>query len=631
MLRTPRRSAWSRARVAGACAAAVCGTLLVAGTGSASAVDATASPSGASPPALSGGKILTIATNQSVDSLSPFLASRALAMQIHRLMYDFLTSYDPVDEHPIPGLASSWAASPDKLTWTFNIRDNAKWSDGQPVTADDVAWTLNLMMTNPDAATANGNFVANFKTVTAAGNQVTIVLSRPQATMLALDVPIVPKHAWESHASDVGKFNNDTAFPVIGGGPFILTGYSQGQYIELSANPTYWRGKAGFDKLVFKNYKDTDAEVEALKKGEVDFAYNLTAAQYDSLKNTANIKLNSTPDKRFYALMMNPGATTKTNQAFGDSNPALKDENVRHAIMHAIDPKVLVVKTLGGYGVAGAGYIPSVFAQYRWTPDASMAYKYDPATANQLLDAAGYKKGSDGMRTTPDGTPFTLRLLGETDRAANADNQNATYISEWLKAVGVRVSVSIVDGGKLADTLLSGEYDLAFDSWAGYPDPDFLLNIQTCNDRPDKPNSSNSTTADFICDADYDQLYQKQIGEYDPAARAEIVKQMQAKLYKDAYYNILYYPNVLEAYRSDVIGSMQKQPQPDGMYWGQDGYWSWWSAAPPTIEQAAVAKKGSSGSSDGAIIGGIAVVAVILAAGSFLVARRRRSSAEDRE
>ena len=216
------------------------------------------------PTATGSGKTLTVGTNASIDSLSPFLAERLLPTMIHRYMYEFLTNYDAKDDHAIPALATAWTTSADKLTWTFTIRDGMKWSDGQPVTADDAAWTYNLMMTNTDAATANGNFVANFKSVTATGNQLVITLKQPQATMLALDIPIVPKHVWESHAADIGKFNNDTQFPVVGDGPFILTGYAKDQYLELSANPNYWRGKPGFDKLVFRFYKDADAEVEAL-------------------------------------------------------------------------------------------------------------------------------------------------------------------------------------------------------------------------------------------------------------------------------------------------------------------------------------------------------------------------------
>src|SRR3989449_10482916 len=148
-------------------------------------------------------RVLTVATNGSVDSLSPFLAQRVLPTEVHRLVYDFLTNYDPKDDHAVPAMATSWSASPDKLTWTYTIRSGMKWSDGVPVTARDIAWTYNPLMTNKDAATANGTFVANFKSVTAPDDStLVIVLAKPQATMLALDIPVVPRPGRASHVSD---------------------------------------------------------------------------------------------------------------------------------------------------------------------------------------------------------------------------------------------------------------------------------------------------------------------------------------------------------------------------------------------------------------------------------------------
>jgi peptide/nickel transport system substrate-binding protein len=575
------------------------------------------------PSASSGGKTLTVATTGSVDSLSPFLAQRALPTEVHRLMYDFLTNYDPADDHAIGALATSWTTSADKLTWTFTIRDGMKWSDGQPVTADDVAWTYTLMMTNTDAATANGNFVANFAKVSANGNQLVITLKQAQSTMLALDIPVVPKHVWASHVADIGKFNNDAQFPVVGDGPFILTGYQKDQYLTLDANPNYWRGKPGFDHLVFKFYKDADAEVEALKKGEVDFVSSLTPAQYDALKGQSGIVTNRAPGKRFYALAVNPGATTTTGQTFGDGNAALQNQQFRKALMYAIDTKTLVTKTLGGYGVTGTGYIPPSYATYHWDPDPASAYSYNPDKANQLLDAAGYKKGSDGMRTAPDGKPLSLRIMGETNRPD--DTQNAAYLTDWLKAVGIASTTSVVDQGKLGDTETAGTFDLAFDSWTVNPDPDYVLSIQTCGERPSAPGKSFNGD-DFICDQNYDSLYAKQISEYNPATRAADVKQMQQALYTDAYVNVLYYGDVLEAYRSDVISSWEKQPQPSGVYWGQDGYWSFWSAKP-------AAASSSSSSSNTGLIAGIVIAAVVVVGGGGLVLMRRRrgATAEERE
>src|SRR5205085_2753940 len=158
-------------------------------------------------------------------------------------------------------------------------------------------------------------------------------------------------------------------------------------------------------------------EVEALRKGEVDFVGGLTPAQFNALKGVAHVTLNNGGGKRFYALAINPGATTTDGRAFGDGNPALKDPLVRRAIMEAIDKPVLVDKTLGGFGAAGQGYVPPIFSAYTWKPSATETVGSDPGAANQLLDQAGYPKGADGMRRTPDGKPLTLRLYGETQRA----------------------------------------------------------------------------------------------------------------------------------------------------------------------------------------------------------------------
>ncbi|WP_228984818.1 ABC transporter substrate-binding protein, partial [Streptomyces sp. DH12] len=169
---------------------------------------------------------------------------------IHRLTYEYLTNYDPDDNHVVPGLATRWESSPDKLTWTYTIRSDSRWSDGRQATAEDAAWTFRTMMTDPGAATANGSFVSNFEKVTAP-NPTTLVikLKKPQATMTALDVPIVPKHVWEK-VDDFSKFNNDKDFPVVGNGPFVLTDHKPDSYVRLKANKDFWRGAPKFDELV---------------------------------------------------------------------------------------------------------------------------------------------------------------------------------------------------------------------------------------------------------------------------------------------------------------------------------------------------------------------------------------------
>ncbi|MCI3272884.1 ABC transporter substrate-binding protein [Streptomyces cylindrosporus] len=572
--------------------------------------------------AADGDKVLTVAVAQSVDSLSPFLAVRLLSTSILRLTYEYLTDYDPGDAHPVPGLATSWKPSADKLTWTYTIRSDAKWSDGQKVTAEDAAWTFNKMMTDEAAATANGSFVTNFRKVTAPSpTQLVIELKKPQATMTALDVPIVPEHIWKD-VKDFSKFNNDKSFPVVGDGPFVLTDYKADSYVRLKANKSFWRGAPKFDELVFKYYKDQDAAVAALRKGEVSFVAGqpaLTPAQAASLKGQQDIHVNEGPGRRFYALATNPGAQAKNGQKFGDGDPSLLDERVRHALFMAVDRKTIIDKVFQGHAVEGQGYIPPRFSTYFWQPSGSQTLSYDPAKAAQLLDQAGYKKNADGKRVGKDGKPLNYRVLCHaTDPNDKAVGQ---YLKEWWGKLGIGMTLDCLDN--VTDPWLAGKYDLAFDGWSVNPDPDYVLSIHTCAALPATPKDTGATD-NFICDKTYDNLYAKQLAEYDSAKRADIVKQMESRLYDLGYMNVMAYPNAVEAYRTDQIKSIETMPKAAGNIYGQDGYWSWWSAVP------ADSSSSSGGSSTGVIIGVVAGVVVLAAAGVFL-AMRRRTTADDRE
>ncbi|MFB6708337.1 ABC transporter substrate-binding protein [Streptomyces sp. NPDC056333] len=570
---------------------------------------------------------LTVAVAQSVDSLSPFLAQRLMSTSVHRLMYDFLTNYDPKDNHTVPGLATKWEPSADKLTWTYTIRSNSKWSDGQQATAEDAAWTFNKMMTDEGAATANGSFVANFKKVTAPSpEKLVIELKQPQATMAALDVPIVPKHVWEK-VGDFSKFNNDTKFPIVGNGPYILTDYKVDQYVKLKANKNFWRGAPKFDELVFKTYKDQDAAVAALRKGEVSFvagAPALTPAQAASLKGDKNIKVNEGPGRRFFALATNPGAQTKDGKKFGDGNKALLDQKVRQALFLSIDRKTIIDKVFQGHAVEGQGYIPPRFSDYFWQPSDSQKLSYDPDRAAKLLDQAGYELKGD-QRVGKDGKPLDLRILCH----ATDPNDKAIgkYLKEWWGKLGIGLKVDCRDD--VSVPWYAGEYDLAFDGWSVNPDPDFVLGIHTCSALPAKAKES-AATDNFICDKTYDELYKKQLAEYDPAKRADIVKQMESWMYDSGYMNIIAYPNAVEAYRTDQIKSITTMPEAAGNIYGQDGYWSWWSAVPAAADGKNGSAADGGGSSTGVVIG-ILVAVVVVAGGGFLLARRRRSTAEERE
>ena len=566
------------------------------------------------------GVTLRVAITQQVDSLNPFLSIFQAGTEVGRLMYDYLTAYDAVDQRPVEGLAKEWSSSEDRLTWTFTIPAGKKWSDGKPITARDAAFTYNLMMDDEAAATANGSFTADFESVTATDDETLVIRTKqPQATMLALDVPIVPEHVW-SQVADIGEYRNDRT-PVVGSGPFVLTEYRANEFIRFAANKDYWRGAPKYDELTFSYYKTVDAAAQALAKGEVDLVNRMGPAQFDSLKDKEGITLNKAQGRRFNEIVINSGAATRDGTPIGDGHPALKDVVVRRAIAKAIDLDSIIERVNGGYAQRGTGLIPPVFTSYHLAEPAR-ARTHDPAAANADLDAAGYARGADGTRVGPDGRPLSLRLLGHASRAY--DEQTGEFVKRSLADLGIPVDVQIVSDNQLNEASTAGTFDLVFSGWGTNPDPDYILSLHTCAQRPNA-DGQGGTTDTFFCDAEYDALYARQRSEFDPAARQDIVKRMQQRFHDQVPAIILGYDNALEAYRSDKFASFPVQPDPGGVIMAQNGVWGYYGATPTDSAS-------SGGTSDTGLILAVAGGALVVLVGAvFLVSRRRRQGAGDRE
>ncbi|MCR3754268.1 ABC transporter substrate-binding protein [Lentzea californiensis] len=557
--------------------------------------------------------VLKVAIVQQIDSMNPFLAVFQSSTEIGRLMYDYLTAYTAQDQSVTEGLANRWQPSPDRLTWTFTVPEGKKWSDGVPITARDVAFTYNLMLTDEVARTANGSFVTNFAEVTAPDDRTVVIRTKtPQVTMLALDVPIVPEHVW-SKVGSIKDYANDQ-MPVVGSGPFVLSEHVPGQFIKLQANRTYWRGAPKYDELHFVYFQNSDAAVQALAKGEIDLVNRMAPAQFDSLQGKAGVTRNKAMGRRFTELMINPGAQTRTGELIGDGSPVLRDVRVRRALAQAIDLDALVARVNLGYAEKGAGLVPPVFGKYHWQPSAAEARTFDPAAAGAALDAAGYPRKADGTR-------FPLRLIGRAGRAY--DEQASEYLKRSMSDIGVPLDVRLVSDNQLNESTTAATYDLAFSGWSTNIDPDFVLSLHTCAQRPGA-DGKGGTTDTYFCDETYDRLYAQQLSEFDEARRVEIVKQMQARFYDQVPAVVLAYENALEGYRSDHFARFTTQPAQGGVIMAQNGMWGYYGAEPAQR----TAQAASSGWTGFAVAGG--VVAALVAA-FVVLARRRRATAGERE
>ena len=611
-------------RKAAALAAAVLTSMLLLASAFGAPPAARAASSAPAAPSESGSTLRVAMDGSGVDTLNPFLSYFNGSLDLFGAIYPTLTTIGE-DGEPGPYLAKSWTLSSDNLTWTFTIQSGLKWSDGVPITAADIAWTFNLIMTNPTAGTANGTLVANFASVTAASpTSLVIKTKKPEANLLYVStpvyaIPIVPEHVWQSQVSNLQNYKN-TSFPIVGYGPWVLTDYVNGQYAKLDANKDFLLGAPKFDHLIELQYSNTDAAVAALKSGQLDYINGLDPVQFRAVKAGKSVSTAQAAGNGWYAMELNPGAKTRTGKAIGTGNPALADPTVRRAISLATDRQTLVDKVIDGEGQVGAGYLAPAWSQWYWTPPSGQAQKYDPAAANKLLDAAGYTRGGNGIRIDPKtGKPVDLRLGIHSDDPNDA--AISTYLVGWLKAIGIQVTIQPMSMTALNSDLGKGDWDMLMDAWTGSPDPTYLLGIQTCGTLP-LDDGTGGNTDSFFCDPQFDKLFAEQSTLFDPAQRAKIVDQMEQILYTADVDQIYFYSTVNIAYSDKVTGLMTGAAGSDGLYPAQTSFWSYLKATP-------VDAPGSSGSGAGLWIGLVAAALVLFGSVFFLV--RRRSGADDRE
>ena len=578
----------------------------------------------------------TVALLNEVDSFNPFLGIEAASYEMWALTYDHLITYDMADMSPQPGLATSWDTSDDGLTWTFDIRDDATWSDGEPLTAADVAYTYNRIIDGGPEAVTWGAYLKGV-TEASAPDPTTMVLTlrKPNAVLPLLPVPIIPQHVWKDVSEEEVKTypaEPKGGRPVVGSGPFrLVEGSAGGSTYRFEANPDYWNGAPHVDEVVYRVYKSEDPAIQALLKGEVDFVENINALQVQALEGREGITAQSGASPGFEEIAFNAGAVdTETGEPIGDGNPALEDPEFRHALGYAVDLDQIIDRVYHGAGTPGSTIVPDAY-EYHWDPPEDQAFVYDPDRAGQLLDEAGYEMGGDGLRTMPDGSPIgTLRLFARSESPTSLDTMN--FFQEWLADIGIRSEVTSVESNNLTNIILEGNFDAFAWGWFVEPDPDAMLSYMTCDQLGGWSDS-------WYCNPEYDRLYEQQHVEMDHDKRVDIVKRMQEILYRDAPYLVTTYDSIGEAFRSDRFACLVPQPNPGGVWLMQYGSYNYTHIRPAAEagdcggDQGATqaTEAGADGGVSTGLLVGLGAAAVGAAAVGGVLLMRRRGTAADRE
>jgi peptide/nickel transport system substrate-binding protein len=513
------------------------------------AADGASSAPVAHPRAQDGDVTMTIGLRQDLSSPNVTVGYLVADYELWNLQYATLTDKAADDFSTIPGLAESWEGTDDGLTWTYTLREGLTWSDGEPLTADDIAYTINR---SRDEEWYNHSATTQNLEATALDERtVEIATSVPDPKLPTMDVYIVPKHIYESlSAEELASYDG---LDGVASGQYSLQEWRSGQDWTMVKNPSWYGRDNGIDRLVFRVFSNADAMVAAIQRGEIDFAHDIPAGSFEQLGAEDDIETVAGQQGSFTELALNGMAG-----GIGDGHPALQDIAVRHAIYHAVNREGLFQRVNLGLGAVGTTISPS--ADPSWIPDlGDENFTYDPDLANEMLDEAGYlDTDGDGVREMPDGSrPLEFRYAERSEGVSSAAIRE--FMIGFLDQIGIALVVEVMDDAQLYDIQVRGEYDMFEWGWTPFVDPDPQLSYFTCAEVTTDPDEPGNNDANW-CDERYDELYEQQKVELDPERRREIVAEMLRLFNTEGTYLVLTFDPDLQAYRTDRFEGWLQQP-----------------------------------------------------------------------
>lgn len=397
--------------------------------------------------------------------LTPDPAS--VEQQVARLVFEPFIDLDERG-HPQPALLAeiptrrNGGLSPDGRTIRYRLRSGVRWSDGQPVTAADVLFTLHAILDphNPvrshegydliDRAQARGARTVVFHLTHAWAPAVMTYFSYGFSPQFVLPAHVLRAQAPLASA----EFN---AAPSVGDGPYRFLFWHRGEGLAYAANPRYWRGKPKVSNLAIRTIPDPSTNLLLLRSGSLD--WNLLApAQLAVVRGDPRVAFLAVP------------TAVVAGIAFNTSHPPLDDVGVRRALAMSIDRDAISRKiTLGFYPVTDM-----IQPRFSWAFDPSVREPhYDPAAADRLFDLAGWRRGSDGMRRRG-GMPLQLTYVQFPETATGV--RVATAVQAALRDRGIELTIKSVSSAQLflphSGVLANGTFDLAYVPWTMGADPD---------------------------------------------------------------------------------------------------------------------------------------------------------------
>ncbi len=427
---------------------------------------ATPAPAVEATPAASDKVVFRISNGAEPESLDPAKIQGVPEHRIYEALFEGLIIFDPETADGIPGLAESWTVSEDGKQYTFKLRE-ANWSDGTPITADDVVYSW-LRELDPVTASPYAWFpcmflegAADFNAGTADASSVGIRALDDHTFQMDLIGPlpyvigalghysfaVVPQHAIE-------KYGDAWILPenFVGNGPYTLQEWTPQSRIVCVKNEAYWDADAvQLDEVIFYASDDNNTNYNMYLNGEVDWLTAVPADQLDSAKMRADYQVAPQLSTYYYTI--------------NNERAPFDDPNVRKALSYAVDRQALVDQVTKGGQIAGWGIVPNMAGYEALTPtDHEM---FDPEYAQELLAEAGY----------PNGIGFpTFSLLYNTD---DSHKLIAEFIQQqWKENLNITCELENQEWATYLANRNSGNFDVARAGWVGdYQDPNTFLDM----------------------------------------------------------------------------------------------------------------------------------------------------------
>ncbi len=461
---------------------------------------------------------LRMTTGSPVSTLDPIKSAAAGDIEVLGQLYSRLLRNAPDGSELLPGLAESWEVSEDGLQYTFHLRD-AQFSDGSPVTAEDVVFSFLRLRDQEDSA-YNSMFQVIEEVEAVDERTVVFTLEYPAAPFLGsvemFNAGIVPKAAVEAMGDEAFAQN------PVSSGPFNLKEWRPNDRVILERNPYYWReGLPYLDEVEIIEVSDENTRVSMLRAGEVDVISGTPWSQVNTLMAQDDINVPLDPSSIINILLINHQAAP------------LDDVRVRQAIARAIDTKSIVEAVTFGYGVPANSTLPNALTYY----DAELpAIPYAPEEARALLEEAGAVGASVEVMITS---------------GSSYNTQIAQLLQAQLGAVGLNVTIATVDSPTWWERVTTADYGITPSWWYNETtDPDQAVRWALCG------SCGNSSFYSYYENPEVDALVEQAVRELDPEVRGELYSEIQRISLEEVAQVPLYYPPYTIAMSDSVEGLM---------------------------------------------------------------------------